>query len=596
MPTHEEISPLQDRLGIHRRNVSTLLEQKAKHSINVPLNILEQIRDQQLEIGKIKNSLRGWGIAVEDLPDDGESSFLSIPNIASIAPKRIFVSYKRDVLPDEPLVKQITMALQGQHTIFLDRNMPVGTVWAQRIEQEIKQADFMIVFISEHAINSEMLRAETELAYKLYRNTGRPTIIPVRLNFVSPFQYPLSKFLNDFNWAVWNDEHDTPRLIDELGSALRGEPFKPFQDLPLPHLELPTLTMPTPEAQLSTTKLARLNLEAPEGTMDTDSKLYMEREGDDVALNAIRRTTGVTITIKGPRQMGKSSLLIRIIHTAATVQKRVAFLDFQLFDQAALQNPTVFFRQFCASITDALDVPDKVDEFWQSSLGNPQKCTRYVERYLLKQLDSPLVLAMDEVETVFDTDFRSDFFGMLRSWHNNRALHPIWKKLDLALVTSTEPYQLIANLNQSPFNVGEVITLDDFSLAEVEDLNKRHDEPFQKNELHHLMQLLHGQPYLIRKALYLVANGRISIETFFATATDERGPFGDHLRYHLFRLHNKPDLIQAMLQVLHTQQCPDEHLFFRLRGAGLVRRERSTSVVPRCDLYASYFKEHLHAR
>jgi hypothetical protein len=51
------------------------------------------------------------------------------------------------------------------------------------------------------------------------------------------------------------------------------------------------------------------------------------------------------------------------------------------------------------------------------------------------------MLAMDEVETVFDTAFRSDFFGMLRSWHNSRVpTSPAWIKLDLALVTSTEPY------------------------------------------------------------------------------------------------------------------------------------------------------------
>ena len=31
------------------------------------------------------------------------------------------------------------------------------------------------------------------------------------------------------------------------------------------------------------------------------------------------------------------------------------------------------------------------------------------------------------MERLFDTDFRSDFFGMLRSWHNQRATTPIWK-------------------------------------------------------------------------------------------------------------------------------------------------------------------------
>jgi AAA-like domain len=108
---------------------------------------------------------------------------------------------------------------------------------------------------------------------------------------------------------------------------------------------------------------------------------------------------------------------------------------------------------------------------------------------------------------MFDAEFRSDFFGMLRSWHNNRALPTkrIWKQFDLALVTATEPYHLIANLNQSPFNVGEVLLLDDFTPEQVADLNHRHGLPLTRLQASQLMALLHGHPYLVRRVLYLVA-------------------------------------------------------------------------------------------
>jgi hypothetical protein len=181
---------------------------------------------------------------------------------------------------------------------------------------------------------------------------------------------------------------------------------------------------------------------------------------------------------------------------------------------------------------------------------------------------------------------------MLRSWHNSRQTASIWKQLDLALVTSTEPYQLIENLNQSPFNVGEVIELIDFTAAHVADLNHRHGSPLKPDEERQLMDLLGGHPYLIRRALYLIASGRIPTGQLFAEATADRGPFGDHLRNHLFRLHNKPELVKGMLQVLNQNTLADEHVFFRLRGAGLVRREGRT-VLPRCRLYAAYFGEHL---
>lgn len=46
------------------------------------------------------------------------------------------------------------------------------------------------------------------------------------------------------------------------------------------------------------------------------------------------------------------------------------------------------------------------------------------------------------------------------------------------------------------------------------------------------MALLHGHPYLVRQALYLVASGQTSAIDLFQQAVSDRGPFGDHLRYH----------------------------------------------------------------
>jgi len=185
-------------------------------------------------------------------------------------------------------------------------------------------------------------------------------------------------------------------------------------------------------------------------------------------------------------------------------------------------------------------------DYWRRSLGNIQRCTRYVGRHLLRELDGPLVLAMDEVESLFEAEFRSDFFGMLRAWHNSRATKPRWKRLDLALVTSTEPYQLIENLNQSPFNVGQILELQDFSAAQVAQLNQKHGHPFNPAGERQLMELVGGHPYLSRKALYLVASKQLTVAELFDRAAEDRGPFGDHLRYHLFRMYDKAELVKAM--------------------------------------------------
>jgi hypothetical protein len=106
------------------------------------------------------------------------------------------------------------------------------------------------------------------------------------------------------------------------------------------------------------------------------------------------------------------------------------------------------------------------------------------------------------------------------------------------------------------------------------------------------MVLFGGQPYLVRQALYLVASGRMSAADLFRHAADDDGPFGDHLRYHFFRLHDREDLIQGLCQIIRGNTGSDERVAYRLHSAGLVRIEGRT-VLPRCRLYADYFREHL---
>jgi hypothetical protein len=332
-------------------------------------------------------------------------------------------------------------------------------------------------------------------------------------------------------------------------------------------------------------------LEAPEGTMRPDSPFYIERlPADRIALDAIDRN-GETITIKGPRQVGKSSLLGRLMNAAVESQKRVVYLDFQQFDGGARADAEVFFQQFCRWVNDELGLVDRLESYWTPGLGHIQRCRRYFERYILKEIDQQLMLAMDEVDSILDCSFRTDFFAMLRVWHNNRATQPIWRKCDMALVTSTEPYQLVENLHQSPFNVGEVIELNDFTRDQVATLNELHGMPLNPTDEHRLVNLLGGHPYLIRRALFQLADQRLTVDELFAQAAADNGPFGEHLRRHLLRLRARPELVTGMRQALHSQTC-DEQVFWRLHGAGLVYRE-DQKVQPRCDLYARYFRERL---
>lgn len=507
---------------------------------------------------------------------------------------RIFISYKRDAVPDEQLALEIYECLGHSHEVFIDQSMPVGTPWAEKIEQELKRSDFLITLLSSQSVGSEMVQGEVETANRLKNNFGKPTILPIRVNYREPFTYPLSAYLNPVNWTYWEQPDDTSHLLEELEQAIAGEALSIDSDsakhdlVQLPSATEVVIPQPLPSAQ-------PLSLEMPEGSMDPESKFYVERQGDQIALDAIQRQ-GVTITIKGPRQMGKSSLMLKTVDQAIQTDKQVAYIDFQLFDDVALGDADRFYQQFCLTITKQLELPNRIDEFWQDELGNNQRCTRYMQTYVLRELKHPFVLAMDEVDRIFDRKFRSDFFAMLRNWHNNRGIPlpamKVWKRFDLVLITATEPYHLIADLHQSPFNVGEVISLKDFSADQVADLNQRHGSPLTPEQESKLFNLLNGHPYLIRKALYLVARGQKSIHEVLAQADRDEGPFGDHLRYHLFRIYDRPELVKGMLGAIQKNRCEDKRIVRLLCAAGLIRQEGKAEL-PRCQLYGDYFRAHL---
>ena len=219
--------------------------------------------------------------------------------------------------------------------------------------------------------------------------------------------------------------------------------------------------------------------------------------------------------------MGKSSLLMRTVSAGMDLGKRVALLDFQLVDEDGKAHADLFFRRFASWVAEQLDLPDSVDKFWNAGYSNPQNCTRYMEQHILEPLGGPCIVAIDETDAIFQTTFSQDFFSMLRSWHNRRAdpTRRSWKKLDIILSTSTEPQFFIDRPHESPFNVGVTLRLEDFQPDQVGRLNALHPRPLASGDVERLYNLVHGHPYLTRKALYMVAGSTptCSVDELFAT-------------------------------------------------------------------------------
>ena len=337
----------------------------------------------------------------------------------------------------------------------------------------------------------------------------------------------------------------------------------------------------------------------PTGAMPLDSPYYIPRPSDRLGLATLQNQSGigVTISITGARQVGKTSLLVRLMAAAKAQGKEVVSLDFQGWEKDALQQAERFYRRFCAQLSARLDLSDRVEACWNryGGAGTSFCCSRYVQDYLLAEVmkrgATGLVIALDEVETLIDAPFRSEFFGLLRSWHNARAAEPDMKALDLILVSSTEPYELIEDLNQSPFNVGTELKLEDFTLAETEQLNAAYQQPLQTDELAELYQRVGGHPYLTAQVLAQVASHQVSRMQLWKTAHQETGVFGSHLVYHRMRLEKRSQLLAGMQSIAQGKaRQVSKDVAIRLEMAGLVKSSPK-GYVPRCGIYELYFRD-----
>jgi hypothetical protein len=504
---------------------------------------------------------------------------------------KAFISYKREVEPDEALAHRVSRSLQAiGHQVFIDQVIAPGTIWAKRIEDELAGSDWLVILLSEHSVQSEMVRAELETARRLAGAGGKPRILPIRVAFRGAFPYPLSAYLDGVQWAFWGGDGDNSALSDHIRRAIAG------QDLPLPPAELldagPPSVHAAPMAAAQPVVMRggpALKLERAEEPVHPESRFYVERGADADARDALAGDRAATITIQGPRQMGKTALLNRLSLAARSAGKRVVYLDFKLFDAAILHDRRALFEQFCAWFADELEVEAPLDGYW-SKLPLPRACTKHVVEKLLRPLAAPVMLAADEVERLFDSPVRHDLFGMLRAWHDGRVQRPELARLDMVLVTSTDPDKFTRDDQAygSPFNVGTVVRLADFSSAQIAELAERHRLALTADQRERLLLLFGGHPYLTRRALYLLATGQWSIGA--EGVAEPLGPFGDHLRQYLLQLQPVPELGSELRRALRGDAI-DGVSFDRLRGAGLLRGSQ-TRPEPRCELYAAFFGKH----
>ncbi len=504
---------------------------------------------------------------------------------------QIFISY-RHVAPDEDLARSLTEFLRTKgFRVFIDRDIPLGSEWGKEIDRGLRSSAFFIVLLSKQSILSDPVCQEVRIAHRLWR-TKKLQILPIRIDFDGDLPYEFGFCLDRIQYKKWQSDEPRELICRDVLEAIEGA-VESWQVFPPTTGDLPAIT-----AEDATPNFGRAPLPAADprpimvdGKLQLNTPYYVKRD-TDARMEHLLNSEGATLIIQGARQLGKTSLLARGLSLTRSQNKKSVYIDFRQLDERHLINLPTLLRYLAMHISRALNLGLELETQWDDRDDEISFAT-FLEASVLEPANTPILLCLDDVDRIFVCRYRDSFFATIRAWHNERANRPLWNRLNLAIAHANSPDLWINDLNASPFNVGERVRLKDFTRAEIEYLNTCYGTPLNTSDIKDLQLLIGGQPYLARRAFYVISQHRWTVTELCRVATEVNGPFSDHLRGQLRILHRNQRLRSAMKRVVNQGDCRDEMDYQQLWAAGLIAGNDRLSPRPRYGLYRQYFRRHL---
>lgn len=207
------------------------------------------------------------------------------------------------------------------------------------------------------------------------------------------------------------------------------------------------------------------------------------------------------------RQMGKSSLRVQ---TALRLQ--ASGVRCETIDLTEIGTQQIIIEQWYATIAAFLvrrfQLKISLVSWWEahSHLSLVNRLGEFLETVLLVQIREPIVIFIDEIDSVLSLKFPTDdFFALIRSCFNKRSENSAYGRLAFCLIGVTTPSDLIADRSRTPFNIGKAIELRGFQFSECTPLLPGLlDLHYPEIALKRILYWTGGQPFLTQRLCQIV--------------------------------------------------------------------------------------------
>ncbi|MGD1896938.1 MAG: AAA-like domain-containing protein [Phormidesmis sp.] len=262
------------------------------------------------------------------------------------------------------------------------------------------------------------------------------------------------------------------------------------------------------------------------GSLRLDADSYIRRRADDTLYQAL--LAGEYCYVFNARQMGKSSLRVRMQQQLTVAGKRCASLDMTGIGSERI-TPMQWYKGMVVDLLTKFDLRGKLDfkQWWQAQESLPlvQRLRLFIEEILLRYMpDDDILIFVDEIDSALALDFSvDDFFALVRFCYNQRAENSAYARLTWSLFGVVSPSDLISDQRRTPFNVGRAIELKGLAFEDARPLATGlagfgYDETALLQEI---LAWTNGQPFLTQKLCWLT---KTSLEDLDISGVREEGP------------------------------------------------------------------------